>query len=90
MDEVKMIYMDEAKIKKCPWCKSKAKFHIDPLWSEPYHRGYYGNFEYYVQCSSKICGAIAPHGKIDDIYRSPEEATELAIKIWNTRGKKEK
>ena len=81
--------MDEIKIKKCPWCKNKAKLCINPLWNDPYHRRCYGNFEYYVQCSSKICGAIAPHGKINDIYCSPEEAKELAIKIWNTRGKNE-
>lgn len=69
-------------IKTCPWCNGSGILREDPLWHNGH--GYIGNYNHYVQCSQ--CGAISPHGKVDDIYRSTDEAIALAIKWWNERG----
>ena len=75
----------------CPWCQSVASLTQTPLWQEYEYNGrkethgYTGNYEYYVQCSNIECLAIAPGGKIDDIYRAPEDAMRIAKEIWNRR-----
>ena len=84
-------------LKKCPWCGSDAKLIEVKLWQEHSYKGqtmthgYPGNYDYVVQCTNGECLAEAPGGRIDDIYRSPETAKEIAIEIWNTRkGKSQK
>lgn len=72
------------KYKTCPWCKSTASLQKEPLWHG--NHGYHGCYEFFIRCDNPKCGCIAPHGKIDSVYRSEEEAIEKAIEIWNTRG----
>ena len=72
------------KIKKCPWCGASGSLMFIDL-GGPRGTGYPGNFEYVVRCIS--CGAEPPHGHIDDIYRSPEQAKQQAIEKWNRRNK---
>lgn len=70
-------------LKQCPWCGATGSYHKEPLWHGSH--GYVGNYEYYIQCSNPFCGAIAPNGKVDDIYREEMIAREEAIIKWNTR-----
>lgn len=78
-------------LKLCPWCGSHASLIQDKLWQEHSYNGqtithgYVGNYEYYVCCDNNECWAVAPNGKIDDIYRSPEEAIRLAKEAWQRR-----
>lgn len=69
--------MSTIKYKSCPWCGSAPISKAEPL------LGYTGNYIYYIQCSE--CGAVAPRGKLTDIYMSEEKARELATKRWNHR-----
>ena len=71
-------------IKKCPWCGSSASLVSIDL-GGPRGTGYAGNFDYVVRCIS--CHAEAPNGRIDDIYRSSEQAQHQAIEVWNRRNK---
>lgn len=70
------------KIKKCPWCGSSASLVSIDL-GGPRGTGYPGCYEYVVRCIS--CRAEAPNGRIDDIYRSSEQAKQQAIEEWNRR-----
>lgn len=68
-------------IKNCPWCKRSALIKQEDL-SGPRGTGYPGCFLYWVECT--YCGARAPgNSKIDDIYRTPDEARIKAIDYWN-------
>lgn len=74
----------EFEIKECPWCRCPGALHFDSL-DKGNGRGYPGCFEVYVKCANDSCGAIAPHGKTDTVYRSMEEAIKKAIDTWNKR-----
>ena len=71
-------------LKTCPWCGHDGVLKCDSL-GKPNGRGYPGHFLFYVECSNDVCSAIAPYGKVDDLYRSTKEAITKAVKIWNTR-----
>lgn len=73
--------MDE--LKPCPWCGEKAiltKMPENCCISKANEKTHY---MYYVKC--RICGANAPNGIMDDVFCTPEEATQKAINIWNKR-----
>lgn len=69
-------------IKPCPWCGSSGTL-IQYSLAGPRGTGYPGCFEYFVRCIT--CHAVAPYGKEDDIYQSPEQARGKAIDAWNRR-----
>lgn len=75
-------------IRPCPWCGSSAILSIEKLWetTNGHTSGYVGNYCYYLKCCNPECGAIAPNGKIVDIYITPAEAEAKAIIRWNQRG----
>lgn len=79
-----LISIEMPPIKKCPWCGSQGHLTFDSL-EKPNGRGYPGNYLFYIKCTNDLCGAIAPYGKVDDIYRSTQEAVDKAVKIWNAR-----
>ena len=81
-DKCEVYYAIHTTYKPCPWCGGSASFHIDSM-EKPGGRGYPGNFVYYVKCDR--CGAVAPNGKLSDIYRAPETARRMAIDNWNKR-----
>ena len=78
-------------LKRCPWCGSHASLIKEKLWQEHSYNGqitthgYVGNYQYYILCDNEECWAVAPNGKIDDIYRSPEEAIRIAKETWQRR-----
>ena len=73
-------------VKKCPWCGSPGDWIIDSL-DKGNGRGYPGCCLIYVRCTNSECRAIAPNGKIDDIYRTKQEAIKIAASKWNERKK---
>ena len=81
--------------KLCPWCGSHASLIKDKLWQEHSYNGqtithgYVGNYEYYIRCDNDDCWAVAPNGRIDDIYRSSEEAIRMAKEAWQRRANNE-
>ena len=83
-------------LKPCPWCGSHPTLIKDRLWQEHNYNGqtvthgYVGCYEYYYQCSNFDCLAVAPHGKIDTIYHTEEEAEKMAKEAWQTRADTEK
>ena len=79
---------DKIELKPCPWCGSSGLFIQEPLWQETSFAttGYYGSYCYYVKCCNPNCNAIAPNGKVVDVYIKSEEAQRRAIENWNIRG----
>lgn len=68
-------------MKTCPWCGGSPSMHIEPLWHG--NHGYFGSYSFEVRCCN--CGATAPNGKFDTIYRSRLNAETEALERWNTR-----
>ena len=75
-------------IKPCPFCGEIPYLERRPLWRE-YDRGvthgYYGKFEYVIQCDNPKCRCSVKLGANDTIYNSDEVAKENAINAWNRR-----
>lgn len=70
-------------IDRCPWCGSSGSIVKNPLWNGSH--GYHGCYEIFVQCVNQTCRAIAPNGKTDTVYRTENDAVNIAIDRWNTR-----
>ena len=74
---------------ECPWCHKVPDIVKKPLWSEiagdGYH-GYYGNFEYFIECVNPEC-KIQPRSKAyNDIYNfDASKCIKSCINDWNTR-----
>lgn len=71
------------KLEDCPFCGKPGYLFKDPLWSSGH--GYYGNYMYNVGCLNPKCNIKPKTYGIDDIYRSPGEAIDMAIRDWNER-----
>lgn len=71
-------------INNCPWCKHSASIKTEDLGGSR-GTGYPGHFLYWVECT--YCGATTPKNpKVDDVYRSSEQARTKAIEYWNNGG----
>lgn len=72
-------------LKPCPFCGSEVHLKTRPLW-RPGGHGYYGCYEYIIQCDNIECGCrLANLGKNNTIYSTPEEAAKNATEAWNRR-----
>lgn len=76
--------MKQQIIKPCPFCGSSANVIMTSL-AKPNGRGYLGCYDVVVKCANPMCGAVHPQGAVDTIYRSQEEAINIAITRWNIR-----
>lgn len=84
-----MMSISETKImmelKPCPFCGSEVHLKAKPLWISG-GNGYYGCYEYIIQCDNIECGCrLANLGKNNTIYSTTEEAVKNAVKAWNRR-----
>lgn len=70
-------------LKHCPFCGKEVKMIKDPLWHGSH--GYYGCYEYIIQCENPECLCKINLGKNDTIYRDDETAQKNAIEAWNRR-----
>jgi hypothetical protein len=74
-------------LKPCPFCGEVPYLEKKPLW-QTYGgstHGYYGCYEYVVQCRNPECLCSVRLGRNDTIYSSDEEAKQSAIDSWNKR-----
>ena len=78
-------------LKPCPFCGSDVYLEKKPLWSElgGTKRGYYGCYEYVIECNNEDCGCHVKLPGNDTVYTTDEEAKENAIKAWNRRADNE-
>ena len=70
-------------LKPCPFCGRKVRMRKYPLWHDSH--GYYGCYEYVIECENPQCGCHIKLSQNDTIYRNKEEAKRNAIKAWNRR-----
>ncbi len=71
-------------LKKCPFCGQDAELVKDRLWSEG--RGYYGHYNFSIQCSNWSCSAKPKAQEYNTVYgKSNQECIDLAVASWNTR-----
>lgn len=78
-------------LKPCPFCGEVPYLEKVPLW-QTYGgstHGYYGCYEYVVQCRNPECRCTVRLGSNDTIYSSDEEAKQSAIDSWNKRFKED-
>lgn len=75
-------------IKPCPFCGEIPYLERKPLWSTYSNgstHGYYGCYEYVIQCRNPECGCRVNLGRNDTVYIKDEEARQNAINAWNRR-----
>lgn len=70
-------------LKPCPFCGQPVYLEKKPLWRGTH--GYYGCFEYVIECNNKKCGCRINLLQNDTVYNTDEEARKNVIKAWNTR-----
>lgn len=71
------------KLKPCPFCGSKVELEKRPLWRDSH--GYFGCYEFVIECKNPECLCRIYLNKNDTIYREEEKAKENAIRAWNKR-----
>lgn len=76
-------------IKPCPFCGKGVYLEKKPLWRQcgGSTHGYFGSYEFIIECSNPECGCRVNLGANDTVYRSEEEAKKNAIEAWNRRAK---
>lgn len=82
--------MMDMEIEPCPFCGDIPYIERKPLfriYGDGTCSGYYGCYEYVIQCNNPDCGCRVNMKGNDTIYRSDEEAKTNAIKCWNRRTK---
>lgn len=79
------ILIIDKELEKCPFCGKTGFAYRKPLWNGSH--GYHGNYEYFVGCLNLKCKIRPKTCGIDDIYRCPDEAIEMAVQDWNERFK---
>lgn len=75
-------------IKPCPFCGDIPYLERKPLWTtyrDGTTHGYYGCYEYVIQCRDPKCRCSVTLGLNDTIYRTDEIAKQNAIAAWNRR-----
>lgn len=70
-------------LKPCPFCGSNVKIEKRPLWEGSH--GYYGCYEFVIQCPNASCGCRINLKQNDTIYRDENIAEANAIEAWNRR-----
>ena len=78
-----------SKLKPCPFCGEVPYLERVPMWSQ--HNGsthgYYGCYEYIVECHNPECRCRVYLGKNDTIYHDDATAGASAVNAWNRRYK---
>ena len=71
--------LHEPELEECPFCHRPVDICREEI------SGYKGSYRYYVACRNKKCTVQPATRKVDDIYRSFEEAVTISINRWNNR-----
>lgn len=75
-------------IKTCPFCGSAVYVEKKPLWEEygGTIRGYYGDYEFVIECKSLKCNIRPRINKFHTIYEKDEQKLiQQTIDAWNER-----
>lgn len=83
----KEILQTDKDLRVCPFCKQPVKLYREQLWTDGGH-GYFGCYDYVVECCNLNCHVQPRTKAIEDIYRKPEEAIDIAIERWNDQSEK--
>ena len=77
--------MDE--LKPCPFCGVAPKMLKRPMWQSwnGITHGYFGCYEFIIECENEECLCRVKMDKNDTIYRTEEEAKQNCIRSWNRR-----
>jgi len=79
----KEIIETKKELKECPFCHKPAILFREEMWNESH--GYYGRYNYYVECSNNECGVKPKTREVHDVYTDFRDAIQEAIKRWNER-----
>ena len=76
-------------LKNCPFCGKLVYLEKLPLWREQggSTHGYYGCYEYVIQCNNPECRCKVALPENDTIYNTDDEAINNAVTAWNRRAK---
>lgn len=79
INDTKQTEMGE--LKSCPFCGEQPVLQKVPLDKQ----GYFGCFQYIIECENPECGCQVKLLKNDTVYHSDKEAKMNAMTAWNRR-----
>lgn len=69
--------MSDIKMRKCPFCKGKADLYTKE-WTNCLGDKYYSAFAYCIECGVSF-------KRVEDLYKTEDEAIQAAVNLWNYR-----